>query len=298
MASTDGDLTQLEARLAKGERRNLIRTVAFSIVPVVAAVVFLWFTLQQIESASGRLNEVRAELETAQVELEQAEADLEAAVRTAEAAAEERDEMLALRQVAEEQVQNYVDSAKQLQSRIDGLADESRRYQEQYEEQVKLSQSLAAELAAVSARLDEAVAFEKYAYDLDWADLKSISLRSEDARTLLLQINGYREQGVGWSVENTISRGFSSTGFAAYILRELQVLPSGSSDAALSDLKVVQGPPQLGDLVIYDFLYAMFYMEDGEGTPFVVGMTPTGILALELEFGPKIREFRDTGLSR
>lgn len=292
------DIDELEARIAKGERRSLLRTSVISVIPVAAAVVFLLFTLQQIESAGSRLEKVRSELETAQVEIERANEQREAAIRIAEAAAEERDEMLALRERAEEEVQQYVDRAAQLQNQIASLEQESKQYQERYQEQLERSRALAEELAEVTARLEQAVAFQTNVYDLDWTDVKDIASRMEEAGELLVRIDEFRQEGVTWGLDNTIAGGFTSPGFAGFILQQMQGQGTASYGATLSNLETRRGSPQLGDVVLYESGYAMFYMQDYQGTPFVVGMTPIGILALEFEFGPKILEVRNTGLQR
>jgi hypothetical protein len=42
--------------------------------------------------------------------------------------------------------------------------------------------------------------------------------------------------------------------------------------------------PSIGDVVFYDLGYTMFYFKDENGEPFVVGMTPLGVLALRPDF--------------
>jgi len=46
--------------------------------------------------------------------------------------------------------------------------------------------------------------------------------------------------------------------------------------------------PEVGDLVFYPAGYALFRFEDGRGSPFVIGMTPQGIIALDPDFSKPI----------
>jgi hypothetical protein len=46
--------------------------------------------------------------------------------------------------------------------------------------------------------------------------------------------------------------------------------------------------PLVGDVVFYQAGYTMFYYEYRGGSPFVIGMTPLGVLALKPDFAPVI----------
>ena len=41
-------------------------------------------------------------------------------------------------------------------------------------------------------------------------------------------------------------------------------------------------------MIFYDTGYTMFYFSDERGHAFYVGMTTAGIVALEIEFGPRL----------
>ena len=57
---------ELEARFERHERSARIRTVVVSVIPVVVAGLFLWWTLLQIGAAQSKLDEVLAERERAE----------------------------------------------------------------------------------------------------------------------------------------------------------------------------------------------------------------------------------------
>ena len=54
--------------------------------------------------------------------------------------------------------------------------------------------------------------------------------------------------------------------------------------------------PGIGDLAFYPAGYALFYFLDHEQNPFVIGMTPAGIVALEPDFA-KVIGYRKSGLT-
>ena len=71
----DGSTTarELEERFDRHERSVRVRTAAFSIVPVVIAGIFLWWTLLEIDAAQSRRDEVLADLKNAEVSKVRAE---------------------------------------------------------------------------------------------------------------------------------------------------------------------------------------------------------------------------------
>lgn len=113
---------------------------------------------------------------------------------------------------------------------------------------------------------------------------------------ILLQIDRMRLAGAQWSFDNSRG-GYNSPAFAAGVLDRLH-LPNN-----LAALPMRNGAPHPGDLVRYGGGgYTMFYFRDsskaGTQRDFVVGMTPFGVIALDMDFGVPIIEVRITGLSQ
>ncbi len=44
----------------------------------------------------------------------------------------------------------------------------------------------------------------------------------------------------------------------------------------------------VGDIIFYETGYTMLYFMDARNSPFCIGMTPVGIMTLNIEFGPRI----------
>ncbi|HWS89179.1 MAG TPA: hypothetical protein VN282_19560 [Pyrinomonadaceae bacterium] len=84
--------------------------------------------------------------------------------------------------------------------------------------------------------------------------------------------------------------GFDSPGFAAYMLAEHRLISQRPSDVHYGLRQVLPDAPapDVGDVVFYPGGYAMFYFKDERDRPFVVGMTPEGIFALEADFLPAV----------
>jgi tetratricopeptide (TPR) repeat protein len=62
MATRQSELSELEARIVRRERRIFIRTLLFSFLPVVAAAVLLWTTIEQIDTARTELRGTEEQL--------------------------------------------------------------------------------------------------------------------------------------------------------------------------------------------------------------------------------------------
>jgi hypothetical protein len=240
MQASDRSFAEFEARLASRERRALARTIVLTLIPVIAAVVFLWITVDEVRESERKLDQVNKELATAE--------------RERDRAVKERD--LARRQ----------------------------------------TNTLRGALGEVQQQLRKSSDFATHIYPFDWSDVKLLASQSPDLARLLVTIRARR--GIPFDLANRPDKGFSSPGFAAFVLQELGRLPRDvDGSEALSRLPSSRRPPVPGDIVRYETGYAMFYFRDRNGRPFVVGMTPVGIAALRPNFGPKRTEVLRTGLS-
>lgn len=102
-----------------------------------------------------------------------------------------------------------------------------------------------------------------------------------------MKILHFRDRDLPFSFTNRPEVGFTSPGFAGYILQQLRRVPDGyPPETTLRTLPSVS-EPQLGDIIEYETGFALFYLRDRRGSPFVIGMTPMGITALNLDFGAR-----------
>lgn len=72
MDASESSLEEFEARLERRERRAFVRTLVLTLIPVVAAAVFLWITVDEVRESERKLDRVQTELATAERERDQA----------------------------------------------------------------------------------------------------------------------------------------------------------------------------------------------------------------------------------
>jgi hypothetical protein len=133
-------------------------------------------------------------------------------------------------------------------------------------------------------------------YDLNIIDLNIISIRHPHEAQLLRRMLELCKQGVRWNPRGqSPEEGFDSAGFAAFVLREAN--PSGAEMKTGESLRTIAhiwkelspiSQPASGDLVFYPDGYVLFHFEDQNRRPFVIGMTPLGILGLNPHFAKAI----------
>lgn len=166
------------------------------------------------------------------------------------------------------------------------------------DERTRTIARLQGELDAVEMRLQETTEITRHVHPIDMVDMKmifsTIPARVADALGTILE---QRERDVGWRLGGTApEQGFDSPSFAAFVLERHGALPpaSGGAEDLLSrsrrlfqDLPAAT-TPQPGDLVFYPSGYALFYFLDQRREPFVIGMTPSGIVALDPDFAPPV----------
>lgn len=269
----------LDRRIERAHRTALVRTVVLSIAVVAAAVVFLWFIVQQAERANARLQELNTQIDTAKAAAATADArvataNAQAAMANAQAA--RAAERLAAAEAAHAKAEAELKTAR----------DRTAKLQQQITE---LEGKLAASQKALAAALD----LQKHVYKLDWSELKMMSAESSGAARLLEKIFAQKDR-VHWGMSNTPAGGYNSPGFATLILQQINRLPAGRS---LNELPREDGPPRLGDIVVYESGYSLFFFRDHLKREFVIGMTPLGVLALNYDFGVRRVAVLRTGLS-
>jgi len=177
-------------------------------------------------------------------------------------------------------------AAEQQRADAEGKLQEAQTAVAQLTQQVGDLQKQTADL---KTQLTAALDLERHVYNLNWGDLKMIAASSGNAYEVLDVIER-RRQDVHWGMANTPEGGYNSPGFARLVWQQLGRPP------AYEQLPRDIGDPHPGDIVIYESGYQLYFFRDYEQKPFVVGMTPFGITALNYDFGVKRVGVLRTGL--
>jgi cell division protein FtsB len=137
----------------------------------------------------------------------------------------------------------------------------------------------------------------RHIFQLYSLDMRTVSARYPREAQILERLVHLRRLGIRWyPLGQSLEEGFDSAGFAAFILRELRV-PVAKIQLGENLFGVVSGiwtrlppvhQPRPGDLVFYPDGYVFFYFEDQFRRPFVMGMTPFGIVPLVPDFAEVI----------
>lgn len=174
-----------------------------------------------------------------------------------------------------------------LEQRVVEARSEKQRYQEQILGLTKQVQELQEQLKLTTN-------LSQFKHPVDWVDVKFVASKYLAQSRLLERILQLRERNVTWNLAGrTPNEGFNSPTFAAYVLSSLRLLDSNresekqdllaASQWLRSSLQQVT-KPEVGDVVFYPAGYALFYFLDQQNRPFVIGMTPSGIVALDPKF--------------
>ncbi len=265
---------QLEELARKIEQRQLItrRWVWLTtMIPIIFAVVFLVYTLWQINIAVQKRNQAVTALEQATLELATVEAKIPAAQATVTAA-----------------------EATQVQLQV-GLS----------QAQVALATSTAelanvqAALATSNADMLTARGFTPYACSISPERLKEHAYGTRQA-DVLNYLFSLQQKNVAWNPHGfSIADGFDSPNFALFVLQNATEPPLVSPDIQRDTLpwNIITLPsttsPKDGDIIYYESGYTMFYYNIGVDPdpntmqyyiPCVIGMTPLGIQVLKVDF--------------
>ena len=284
MSATTGNepFREIEVQIASRERRTLAITAIISAGIILGAIALLavtYWTLSdlnaQLSAAQQRLEMVRTDLEGSQAKL----AQVDAARKESEASYGQVKAALA---AAETQLAQQRQEAERLRAK-------QRQEAERLRAQLADSNS---KLEALTAQIRESADLTRYLHPIDFADAKNLYNTAPQLGDLLARILSLKDRNLPFNFANRPDVGFTSPGFAGYVLQELRRLPAGAPDAALRTLPSAT-EPQLGDVILYETGFALFYLKDHNGAPFVIGMTPKGVAALDPDF-----RVRRTGVLR
>jgi hypothetical protein len=241
------------------ERSARRRTLVFTLVPIIVATILLAYISSKVREYNQELDKLRAELEATEDQLAAADKKL---------------------RVTEEKLAT---TEKKLSATQKKLA--------QAEQQLKATTSLA-----------------QHTHPVRWQDIKGAANTLPDgARTTLFDVLFASENQFRWKLGGrSPSEGFDSPGFAYYMLTDgLQagtslvdpIKPEASAREHLCGKLPRAAKPRPGDLACYLGGYTMFYFHDSKGEPFVIGMTPKGVVALDPDFAGS-PDYHFAGISR
>lgn len=301
MNLTDEQLQSLMQQSAERERKARRTATALTLIPVVFAAIFLGFTLWNIYTAQQRLAITKTDLTAAEVSLVQATRTLQAA--GAQIAASNQN-------ISAAQVQLATAEAD-LKVKNDLLIQSDRRLKENQLAIATLQVNLDAkqkEFDDLASQVNLASRFkvvgDYYSWQITLKEMVNYFYRvygnNPEATTtgtnLLTSIDRLYEQLPPFNGRGTNPKeGFTSPSFAAYVLQEIKRLPpSRSPILTVSDLRaylVSNGvhprrgnQPKPGDLILYKDGFAMFYFQNEQNLPFVIGMTVTSVKQFEPNF--------------
>jgi FtsZ-binding cell division protein ZapB len=185
-------------------------------------------------------------------------------------------------QMLKKEYSNIQEKAKTLQNEVDRANKEK--------------ESLQAEVEYLGNQLSMATQFAKYEFEGDLAmALKRLASTYQYQRQFLFlhDILEMQKMNIGWKLDGrSPQEGFDSPSFAAFMLEKHGLLDRPafevSSSSRLREIIPPTASPEVGDIVFYSLGYTMFYFLDERGRPYVIGMTPLGIIALKKDFAPII----------
>jgi len=278
---SDPLLDQIEAR----ERRSRWRAVLLTIIPIFFALALLLFTANQLQAMNAELAAKQKELVVveAQLSLSQAQVDnADQALQKAETQLTVTQLQLEKTQTELEQTQNDLKQTQALlASQSDELAALTTRFEALQQDFQKLEEEYNQLIDSMRDVRGQAYAGKPLVV------LKELANQGNFTQSDLLARMLFDHENTPWKAGGLSPEvGFDSPGFAAYMLEQFSLLSAPAAEVRYN-LRQVLPPtsqPSIGDVVFYDLGYTMFYFEDEKGEPFVVGMTPLGVLALKLDF--------------
>lgn len=132
-------------------------------------------------------------------------------------------------------------------------------------------------------------------HPIEVSDIEELSHKAGSRAELLPAIYALQQRDVVWRIGGTQpNQGFDSPSFVMFVLENQSLVPQGTMARITHDvggeqrfLRTIlktESHPNVGDVVFYATGFTMFYYKDHLGRPFVVGMTPCGILSLDPDF--------------
>jgi len=283
---------QLQSLVKSAEERESIarrRAALYSLIPIVLASLLLWFTGWQIKQANQELTTAKNELQSSLQEQAATNMQLEQTRQEFEQTRQELETANSQLGQTQQELEAANSQLEQTQQELEAAKNQLEHTQQEVDELEQRVDELSKTLEEATEHFRQAMTFRQYEYHIDELSLKSLAggLFSFTMSDLLFDILFMQRDGVGWKL-NGVSpdEGFDSPSFAAYMLQE-HFLPGISDERYRLDEVLPSGDrPRVGSVAFYERGYTMFYFEDIDNTPFVIGMTPLGIIALKDDFAP------------
>ena len=281
-ASMDRELSDFKNAYRRGRKL----TIALTIIPILLGGVLLITGLYQIQAANEHTKAAKDELELTKSKIEK-----------------EKKQFKKLKEGYEVKFKNLRDQEDRLRTKNEALGNQIVAKEKEYKDK---ETRLSDEIRELQQKLTEATNYQHNLHVLDWTNTKLIYSFPSRERDTLEKIIAAMIDGVQWRIDGRQPEtGFDSPGFAMYILsgcttrdkppqcnidEAFEAHRGGvqSSAQQLSSSLDETDTAQLGDLIFYEGGYVMFFFQDGTGKPFVIGMTPFGILPLEPNFAKQV----------
>jgi hypothetical protein len=172
--------------------------------------------------------------------------------------------------------QAAADQARDAAVKADAEAEQAKAELTQAKTDLAKTQDL---YAVAQNQLHQATDMARASHAINPDDLKAIIVRNPPPAENILEAILESRDVAKWNLYgNSPEEGFNSPNFANYILKR-----SGISAPSLEGGETTD-TPRPGDLAFYPGGTVMFYFRDANDQPFVIGMTPLGVLSLNPDF--------------
>jgi len=274
MSSEDVLKTALENAVAR-ERTARRRSIIYTAIPVIMALALIWFTWWQVSVATRKLNATKELLRISTSELSRTQ--------------DQYDALQVQLEEAEQKIAELQGQSKDYQKEIETLSTNVGNYKKEIEQLQLERDGLQSAIDELAAQVEQAQGLKRFIYNGD-LNLVLKSMLDEQAFDLLLDIGTTQEGGkTEWHPGGVGPSQFDSPGFAVYMLEKHDLISGDPEKIHYSLINTLHPTttPTDGDLVFYEGGYTMFYFYDTEeARPFVIGMTPLGIVAMDYDFAP------------
>jgi len=261
MSVQQQDFDQLILKLKARERAGWRSSLLWTIVPALLAFAFLGYASLRLADANREVSALQEQADGHRVEVERLQ-----------------------------------DEAASLRQQADKARAETERMQATVAESTVMIKAMQFEISSLRKQLQETLNLSKFEHPVDMVDLKMFSSRHREAGKMLKKILQLQRKKVDWYLHGEApEKGFDSPGFAAYVLQKFDKLPREEGESLLiASRKLIERlepttDPKVGDLAIYPADYHLFLFEDKNRKTYVIGMTPSGIVALKPDFAKVIR---------
>jgi hypothetical protein len=264
--------TALENAIMR-ERTARRRSIIYTFIPMLMAAILIAVTLSQVSSARKDLAYTQYQLVTARTQLQTTNSQLTQ---------------------AQGQFDTLQDQLKQAQTDITNLTTQLGQYKQETEQLraerdalQKQVDDLQKTINELGQQVDQAQSLNRYLYKGNLT-LGIKEFPGDPQYKILLEILDLQSKHQAiWHLGGIGPQQFDSPGFAVYMLNKYGALPGDIEKNHYALIKILPptNNPTNGDIVFYEEGYTMFYyFDESANRPFVIGMTPLGIVALNYDF--------------